>query len=173
MANWLIKAIFKRSSTFPPVLMLLFFYFATVSGQHLPLLDSQKAPDLQAAGYFQHSGHTAVRGRGDNLSLLVEGRKVFLLNLATAELRSVRTTQTTVSKRGDETQGCFTASHSAVRNGFCHKADLFVFLYEKKKKKSLPFLCQCHKFLEHCKICKCLLSVHGVLLYGCKCSLLK
>lgn len=115
--------------------MLLFFYFAPAPGQHLPLLDSQKAPDLQAAGYFQHSGHTAVRGRGDNLSLLVEGRKVFLLNLATAELRSVRTTQTTVSKRGDETQGCFTASHSAVRNGFYHKADLFVFLYEKKKKK--------------------------------------
>lgn len=137
--NWLIKAIFKRSSTFPPVLMLLFFCCATAPGQHLPLLDSQKAPDLQAAGYFQHSGHTAVRGRGDNLSLLVEGRKVFLLNLATAELRSVRTTQTTVSKRGDETQGCFTASHSAVRNGFYHKADLFVFLYEKKNKISLPF----------------------------------
>lgn len=63
-------------------------------------------PDPQAGGYFQHSGRTAVRGRG-TICLYWWREGKFLLNLATAELRSLRTTQTALSNRGSETESCF------------------------------------------------------------------
>lgn len=82
---------------------LVFSLFAAAQSQRLPLLNSQ---DCWSAAWrlFPAFRPHSCEGKGDNLSLLVEGGKV-LLNLATVELRSARTAQSTVNERSSETEG--------------------------------------------------------------------
>lgn len=89
----------------------VFSSFTAAQGQHSPLFNSQ---DSWSAGrwLFPAFRPHSCEGKGDNLSPLAEGRKV-LLNLATAALRSLRTTQTTVSEERQR-DGAAVRSPSAV-----------------------------------------------------------
>lgn len=73
------------------------FLLTAARGQHLPLLRSQGSWSAGRWLFPAFRPHSC-EGKGDNLSLLVEGGKV-LLNLATAALRSARTKTTTVRQK--------------------------------------------------------------------------
>lgn len=73
------------------------FLLTAARSQHLPLLRSQSSWSAGRWLFPAFRPHSC-EGKGDNLSLLVEGGKV-LLNLATVELRSARTKSTTARQK--------------------------------------------------------------------------
>lgn len=109
LLNFALDIISLRVSTQESVMKpcLCFHFFPPVHSGTKPTLAAVKQPWLLLRGPTAISSIQAAQlwGEGDSLSLLVEGGEA-KLNLATAELRSARTAQTTASHGGPETEGC-------------------------------------------------------------------